>query len=90
MHITSGVNQKESCVKATECISHQESIIRKVGLKVRIANIVVRFYKIIGIDISSIWGSGMFTSSGDDCMVSCFNRLNKGYIMGRFSEGKLF
>ena len=76
MHIRSGVHRRESFVKVTEWISHQESIIRKEVLKLRIANIVVRFYKIMGIDMSSIWGSGMFTFSEDDCMVSCFKRLN--------------
>ena len=35
MYITSGDHHKESCVKVTECISHQESIIRKVALKLR-------------------------------------------------------
>ena len=33
MHIAYGVHHKESCVKVTECISHQEGMIRKVVLK---------------------------------------------------------
>ena len=33
--MSSGVHHKESCVKVTECISHQECIIREVVLKVR-------------------------------------------------------
>ena len=35
MDIISGAYHKESCVKGTECISHQEFIIRKVVLKLR-------------------------------------------------------
>ena len=35
MHISSGVHHKESCFKVTECISHQECIIREAVLKVR-------------------------------------------------------
>ena len=35
MRITSGVDQKESCVKVTEYVSPQERIIRKILLKLR-------------------------------------------------------